>query len=497
MTSIGHAGATSRRLPRGAKVILWVLVGGGFLLLGLRLLSPIVDYPSAAAGLDEAVSKARALGLPLTAEEFWPASHLTMRENAAPLLRRAMNHVEALPSSKYPKVDIKNALAEGNLKLANSILLEAKPALDLARAASTLPACDFGRNWDLGPFLLFPELAGEKNLVSLLSLNAQVEARQGNHSGALADLRAAQKIAEFSGSEQCLISLLVRIANEAILLAGVEQCLSRCTKPEEVQAYINFLESGRTRLDILRSLRLEVYSGVTALRNLEQFGGERALLAATSDYPDSVDPGKLKKDGLPQGLKARAYLARHLELWTSFFASVAENEDPRMLSARLDGIVEDLEQKKGLSYRFDQIALPVFSQAGVATVAADARWETHRALAKVLLYRSTHGSFPKTLAQAGYERWDPMTRKPLRYAALGNRVRVYSVGRDMRDNHGLSRSELPPDSRNSGYDDVAMFPAPKLESTPSASSASQPQPPKVRPNVKQVVRRLRGQGSNK
>ena len=100
----------------------------------------------------------------------------------------------------------------------------------------------------------------------------------------------------------------------------------------------------------------------------------------------------------------------------------------------------------------------------MAAVRDEAMWRTKAGLAKVLLYKQEHGAYPSTLDEAGVTDTDPFTGKPLLYVRKPDEVRVYSVGLDGVDNHGMRSSERPTGSHHTDqYDEVASFPPMKLK----------------------------------
>jgi len=61
------------------------------------------------------------------------------------------------------------------------------------------------------------------------------------------------------------------------------------------------------------------------------------------------------------------------------------------------------------------------------------------ALATALEFRSIHGRFPKNLAETGGTFVDPFDRAPLRYRADRDKITIWSIGRDMKDDGGTRK----------------------------------------------------------
>ncbi len=431
------------------------------LFLGIRWISPRFDLPTAAGALDADVEKAKAVGFPMVASDLAPVPSVKASENAAPMLLKATSDWEQLGDHNRFVEAILQAIAKGDYKAASSSFNDPRLAseLSLAKKASELPKCDFNSDYDMGTNLLFPEFAGLKGLVKAFCLRAECEAHAGDDAAAVSDLRAAYHLGADAGSDPILISMLVRIACDSIVLASEERCVADAKTPAAVQAYVDFLAEPRPPFDNVRILKGEAYMGVATIRNLSLFSKR----PSTNTAP-IIDPSKLQRLGMPTSLVSKAYMARHLETWTEVLTGASSMQgNPSALFAHVASVADRVEKEQGFSYVLEAILDPVYDHMGDTELRNEAMWNDQKALAKVLLYRAQRGAFPDTLESAGAAEPDPFSNGSLKYLKTSAGVRIYSVGADRRDDHGVRRSERYPNRRyyeRTTWDEVASYPPP-------------------------------------
>ena len=336
--------------------------------------------------------------------------------------------------------------------IADATLVPYARSLALLDAARKRPKVDFRRDWDLGPYVLFPEYAKMKALTKAASLAAIRAAQKGDDAAAIRSLDAARQLAVWSGQEPTLISLLVRLASEAIALNGAERCLVAAEgHPERVARYARWLAAAPRPPDFGYALRGEAWLGVVTSRNLDLFGGMESL-SGTGKMP-KVDPSRLKRDGLPDDRRERGFMTRHLQVWTEAFRDTdGFRQSPREVSRHLDAISERIEKERGLSYILERILFPVFSQAGEAVTTLNARRAVQAGFAEALTTHALTHRWPARVSAI-----DPFTLKPLHVRTDGKGVRVWSVGRDLKDDGGFLKRELSKRGAK-GEDLVAAFP---------------------------------------
>jgi hypothetical protein len=421
------------------------------------------DFGQADAELDRAIADAKAAGLPWVAEDMNPKPPVKDEENAAPFITRALKLRTQSGSIKSALSKFKQAQTDFDEPGKADSLKELGPMMAMARQAGDQPRCDFKRDWDQGAWLLLPEFAVEKDLCKLLSAQAVIEAKAGQTANALKDLRRAVRIGEHGGSEPILIGAMVGIACDAIALRGAEQIAEAWHGDAgRLSVLRKALSDLGPEPDFMYALRGEVYMGISVNRNLR---GIRDLVALNSlaDGGDSSEkypkPDKLVRDGKPQTVFGRIFLCRHLQMWTRVWKDPGLTNDPLAIGKKLDEI-QAKEEQAGWSHLLNRILMPVFTQAGQAVVKMHATRSVGRGLVAALEFKARQGAYPKSLAEAGFEELDPFSGKPLGLIVDGDKCRVYSVGPDRKDNHGLRQSERPTGiNASDDYDVVASYPA--------------------------------------
>lgn len=468
----------------------WILVGAivfAFILvllpwmMGFRVFNPKRDLGTAAGSLDEDVVRAKAAGVPLIASDLAPDPPVLPSENAAPWLLKAYASWEKHNRPRNFDDELLVAIEDKDYKKTESILSEpdTASALALAKHAAEFPRCDFSPDFDLGADLLYPELSHIKTWVRLLAFRAECEAHDGDHKAAIDDLRSAGRLAQDAGCEPSLISLLIRISCDAIALQSFERCLGEAKSANDIQGYVSLLSTPRPPFDDLRILKGEAYMGIATFRNWDLLSTARS---------ETIDPTKLRRSGMPDSQLAKAYMARRLEISIKVLSAARQlQNDPARMYARVTNIYTPIESRVGLSYDFEKMMGSIFGGTGTAELTDQAKWRTEKALAKVLLYRAVHGSFPATLEAAEATDIDPFNGQPLKYLRTANGVRIYSVGQDLHDDHGVRRQQLQPGDRlpPKTWDEVASYPAfshppvqpaPKPRTYPYPSRPATPQP---------------------
>ncbi len=179
----------------------------------------------------------------------------------------------------------------------------------------------------------------------------------------------------------------------------------------------------------------------------------RALTANSTDASGpKVDPAKIRRAGLPDDAKLRGFLTRNLQSWNEAYRTTdGFRRGPREISGQMEAINHRIETEKGLSYVLQKVLMPVFSQAGDAITQLNARRAVEAGLAEALTYHDQTGHWPAKVSPL-----DPFTEKPLKVKVKGAEFRVYSIGRDGKDNGGLSRGEKG--AMNKIVDEVAVYP---------------------------------------
>ncbi len=429
-----------------------------------------IDIAPASRDLDSAVVAYRAAGLPWEAKDLAPNPPVPDYDNAAPLINKASTYFQDKIWQK-DEDKITKALIAGDYALAEKTLAPYNPALDLVAQATKLKGLDFHYDWDMGAFVLFPQFAYLKSLTKCLSYRARVEASKGDFKGTDRDLQEGLKLADLTGQTPTLISMLVKIAQQAIVFRAYAQCADELKgNAEALDTMEKSLASYQGGADFLFAIRGEQYMGIALLRNIDQYGGLLALKRSLEGSPDGdsppqpkLNPATLQRTGLASGMWARAFMDRHLRYWTEFVTTAKRMNDPLAFSKTMDQQAMARETtNRTLSGLLNEILLPVFSQAGVAVVRSQAEQETTEALLEAVEIQIKTGKLPTSIDQIPGTWIDPFDKKPLKLAMVGNSLRIYSVGNNLKDFGGQAPSEVKGRSTDDIFSDdqniIAAYP---------------------------------------
>lgn len=432
------------RVGRGLKKLFkWTFI---LALLGVLGLYGYVryDYASAASRLARLEAEAAELDLPLDPEDMAIRPAVPVADNAAPFYRRFAAELKA---RKDLKSDMVRAAMEGamrpgeaELRRARPVVAQLSPLIDVASQASTKAGCDFERDWSLGPDVMFPEFANQKDAAKWLCTRALTRARSGDLEGGLKDLEAAGKIGGHIGREKSLISGLVMIAIDAITIAGIESLASY--KEHDIATLRSLREALENLPDIphySHFLEGEVFFGYYTARHLDRFW-KKNTEAEEWDWDSSMGVPRIVvlPPFISSELVGKAYAAKSLEYWTHMFRLIrSEKYSAAEIGRKMDVLARDYEGTYRPSDVLNTILMPVFAQAGQAFEKAEANRRMAIAMIDVLLHKRATGHYPKTLEEIGIRITDPYDGKPIRYRLTETGFRIYSIGSDREDDGGF------------------------------------------------------------
>ncbi len=467
---MSYAVKRPNRVLIGVIVAIAVLIcgiGGAVLLFG----SKIVDIGQASGELGSAEKAYRSAGLPWVANEVRKDLPIPAGKDAYPVVTNA---IKLLKRHDYDK-DIPLILKSVDFGPPEKARERLKPyvgVIDLAIEATRYPNIDYRRDYDLGPNLLLPEFASLKAIAKLTCYRAELEARAGDTQAAVRDLKASWHLGLLAAKDPILIGMLVAISIEAITCRSLQHCIYFERDNSNALEALSHVLDGATAPRFVDAMRAEAFMGVAAIRNLHAFGGIEGLsgLSDGESKLPRIDPKTLVRSGLPDDAMSRAFMARHLQVWSEFAKmTVQAAGDDRKLSRSMDRLIEKIEQRKSVSNILNEILFPVFGQAGDAVVKEQAEIIASRALLVAARARAVTGKIPSTIADIPGKWIDPFNGLPMHVRRDGQQFRVYSVGPNLKDDGGVLRSELK-DKSSDTYDVVVQLAPPALPTPPVAKS---------------------------
>jgi hypothetical protein len=321
--------------------------------------------------------------------------------------------------------------------------------------ASRIPKCVFGKGWDAGPNIMFPEYAKFREAARGLEVRAEVQRTSGRLDDAARSCLTSLRIANHAEEAPTFIGYLVGIAVQGITTKELQRVFS----------------SGDPSPAICRGLydQLGTRTGLEAYTAAMK--GERAFGLAAFDMVEKR--GSVAAAGI-EGDQARArwlwalYPLVGKPLWNQdklYYLQFAQRNIEAIAKPYGEALKDMDDAQQAVA------ALPPYSSLMtrmVSPVVSRSLWSAYRAIAyaraaqiaaAAKAYKGTHGRYPASLKELAGDGWrlplDPFTNKPYFYHREGAGIAVWSVGPDMVDNRGV---DWDPQNRrqanDTGYDCV-------------------------------------------
>lgn len=444
---------TKRRRP----IIVWILLGAAsFCIIGVCGVGGYFfggETALTATRADEVAKNYRSAGLPWTAKDLQPDPPLADQENAANLIRKATAEFDK-PTVKDAVKAIDQAVKVKDWETVGQLVKSFQPQLALLVQASKKKGLGFHYDWDMSANLLTPEYAQIKRASNLLAARGTYRASIGDSQGAVSDITAAHRLGVLTGKIPTIIPMLVAIACQNIAYrAVVDSAETAYNSHRSLTPYIDLAKKLQAQADFHLALRGEAYVDLAVCRNVKS-SSPKALsaLASGEDNGEDVmnDAKHLVRSGLPKNQLMRASAVRFMEFWTKAEEDYkAHPNDVRAFAYRLETGEKMINGYQPSSLLL-AIMIPVFGQAGDAVVRNQAVQNATIAYVQALDYKDKHGQFPDSLDQLPGDHIDPFTNEKLKTAYVNNQYRVYSVGSDMSDDGGQTKSEIHIVDPNSG-----------------------------------------------
>ena len=279
--------------------------------------------------------------------------------------------------------------------------------------------------------VVFPEYTEIKIAVRMLTLRAVWHSSFGRKANAISDLRAAQLLGNISNSDPTMISHMVAVACDSIASKGWENCLAI------LKADQDFINRSRPFMD--GSSQKYGYFNVAGeiLFKLEtfQYIGKPEMKGIFTDEENKEVPLPNVK---PDILRA-AYTVRAIE--SNFVIKKAyEMKGFKESDALLKSFEAKITASKDKSLHFEQENIELFTSVNNVRFTSQNLAKCRLAMMDVLTFKNKNGRYPKSLEDAGVKILDAFTGEPFKYKLTPNGAVVYSVGQDMVDNGGESKS---------------------------------------------------------
>jgi len=319
---------------------------------------------------------------------------------------------------------------------------------------------------------MLPDLMHAREAARALTMRATNQLGQGDVEGAWDDLTAVYRWGRLTGQGDTLVAALVAIAIEgtahdgarALLAHGklsAQQCKQMARQLRELpprppmvdridsaerlmfaDAVCSIARDGLQKWKLLSGDPEPLSSAVVSALSRPVIDWDRVLRLGNRWYDRLVAAGretdveKQRKmlEDIDAGLKQLS----------------AQSKDPKQWALAL---LSGRAAKKQISDQFGRnmvgLLLPAISTAMAREHEAQTQSDLTQLAFAAAAYRSEHGKLPEKLADLapGYLAAVPrdvFTGQPLIYRPEGNRLRIYSVGRNRTDDGGRTREDQPP-----------------------------------------------------
>lgn len=265
-----------------------------------------------------------------------------------------------------------------------------KGAIQLAEAASEVPACNWGVQYSKGFEALLPQMAHMRFLTFVLIADARIHASDGDYKGALERCLMTGTFAQHVGDDT-VISYLVSLAVRTLGYKCMQDILGQAAHDEELLGWLKneFATSSVYTLSPVKPLKIEIEI-VTDLMQMDNVEKLARILADSDEKKMAEIIKKANKEILEQN---RRVYSGHMKSALTILSTPMQYE-------------KEYSELKRLSNDFDpqdptSMAAGVFMPALARILTLKTRTETHanalNAAIDIYLARAKAGQLPDVL----------------------------------------------------------------------------------------------------
>ena len=370
-------------------------------------------------------------GLPVSWADLATPRSVNAASNAGPL------YLQLIDSHRYPgtkleqsAIHVTDAAPPPDAWAAARSLIATQPGLiQMANQAGALPECYIGRPQTGDPqTILFPEVAQIGRAARIITVESLLDAHDGHPVQAVALQSEGFTVAEHARQDAGLLfSCFVGLECDLTTLGGMQTILRNANgAPEVAKAVDKAVEQKWRKTLPWVALANETAFGNSEIHSFEAKGPGRIMLSIDPNIAESFTRDKAEWIGFID-LNGTAYLDLMQQ-------SIAAAKLPYPSSVEQLSVIASQRSTGPM----DQMVLPnlLYPRAAGYCIRCNqitAKAAVTRAACAVFLYKSTHGAYPSTLADAVTTAnhgavIDPFDGKPISYRREQNGFVVYSVG---------------------------------------------------------------------
>lgn len=411
-----------------------------------------------------------------TAKDFPPAPAVKESENAAPLVRKA---VEVWPRMRG-SMEFGFRFEPKNKEEAEELLermSNLKPSLDIAKKASLKKAYNPGWDWDKDLNKVIPELQSLRHMVRALCQESQALVAAEKTSEAIESWESALRLT--------LLARTIPDSSASLLASSMSASVSRAAvkamdrSPKDTRLLASLVE-GLRQLDSEPDWRLAIkadgYAYLATLRNSVNSEDAAARLQPDFQEPES-HKRPLVREGIPSVPSLREMTGGVLKAYAALGAAVASPKTTLPDAILLAEKIEDEAGSGGATRSLSSLSRSL-RRIGANMGHAKAAY----ALAQILTLQTREDGKLAGLDDVPGGPWlDPLSGMPLKSSFRKERVKIWSIGANLSDDGGLSREEASAAMQDSqidptkalAYDEVAANPF-SLPQPKAAASTGNP-----------------------
>ncbi|HVT11223.1 MAG TPA: hypothetical protein VHE55_03070 [Fimbriimonadaceae bacterium] len=426
-----------RRRKRWPWVLVGILLGCPCLLTGVGLVVLKIGIANAGNTLPKELARARQAGLATEPADLRAELAIPASQNAAGDYRTAIAACKEEWPQMSPDMSLPHFLAlkatPAEERTVRNLLDKTRRTIDLFEKASAKPAVDWGRPWEQGPDVLFPEQASMKSGVKLICAKAILAAKRGHTAEAFRLLSIGFRIGKHAGDDPTLIGLLVQIAVDGMCTSASCNVLNLRHDPASLTRAREMFESLPPIEDLGRAVGGEIVMERIGVQHLDRYAQQTGMggSATYQAFPLNV----LARDASFR----RAVEAKAVHNQVLIYLATLKGKTWKQTQPAWKAAMASIDADKSLENIIAQDLVLDGIQDAPARATAYRRmlWA---GIAVLSVYEKTH-RLPAKLPDMGDNGLDPFSDKPLGYKLTADGFKVYSIDNDEVDDGGLSRAE--------------------------------------------------------